>query len=115
MLGNINSEISFGTSFINDMKNNDISMYNSDENSHIYYPSMKFNKDKKNKIDNNKSKYTTNIFQLFNSKDMEKDSDKDINNEKQDIKTNDKISNKCINNISNEKCDIDVKSKKDNK
>ena len=115
MLGNINSEISFGTSFINDMKNNDISMYNSDENSHIYYPSMKFNKDKKNKIDNNKSKYTTNIFQLFNSKDMEKDSDKDINNEKQDIKTNDKISNKCIKNISNEKCDIDVKSKKDNK
>ena len=115
MLGNINSEISFGTSFINDMKNNDISMDNSDENSHIYYPSMKFNKDKKNKIDKNKSKYTTNIFQLFNSKDMEKDSDKDINNEKQDIKTNDKISNKCINNISNEKCDIDVKSKKDNK
>ena len=65
MLGNINSEISFGTSFINEMKNNDISMDNSDENSHIYYPSMKFNKDKKNKIDNNKSKYTTQYFSII--------------------------------------------------
>ena len=99
----INDEISYNNNeFIIDVKNNSVSMDNSDENSNIFYSNIN-KREKGIEFKSYSDKFNSNIMKLFEKEKVEKIVNKVLKNEKSEIKTNDKISNKSINIISNEK------------
>ena len=81
----INKEISFNKDFIMNIKDNDILMNNSDENSNVVLTNIKLNDNKNTNISDN---YSSNIIKLLDKKKL----DKKPKNEKIEIKTNDNIS-----------------------
>ena len=109
----INNEISYRKDFIIDIKNNSVSMNNSDENSNIYFSKIN-NKEKNNNIKCYSDKYNSNILKLFEKEKVEEIVNKVLKNEKSEIKTNDKISNKSIQIISNNEKKKDLNSDKIN-
>ena len=102
----INSEISFNDDFITDIKDNPISMDNSDENSNIIYSKIKYKENKRDRMNNNAGdtyNKNLNIIKLFENRINEKIFNKKNKNEKTDIKTNDKTS---IRSLSSDKSKI---------
>ena len=122
-LGKVNSEISYSNDLSIDLKHNPVLMDNSDENSNIVFSNVLCKDNKQNKNINNNDSRNINIHKLFNEKKIEKIIKKNNKNEKADIKTNDKLSNKSNESEYNHKIyleskyhsDSDIKDIKHNK
>ena len=110
-LGRINSEISYKNDFMKDINNNDILMDNSDDNNTILLSNMQSKGNKKNKTESDKNDLNSNTESLKKNNSPEKN----IKNEKIDIKTNDKISNKSISNNKSEKSEKNIRNENPNK
>ena len=85
MSNKVNNEISFNKDFIMNIKDNEISMNNSDENSNIFLSNIKLKDNINTNISDN---YSSNIIKLLDIKKF----DKKPKPEKNEIKTNDNIS-----------------------
>ncbi len=92
LFGKINSEISFNKDFEIDIKDNNILMNNLDENNNkkIFF-NKQVNENKDNKNTNVTDDYNTNLEKLIGKRNKEKILDK-VQNEKIEIKTDDKAS-----------------------
>ena len=109
-LGKINSEISYrNNDFIIDIKDNNILMKNSDENSNIFYSNKNFKNNNNNiNTENINDKYQKNIIELLESKKFVKFLNKKNKHEGTEIKTDDRIS---IKSVSSDKSKINLKNK----
>ena len=85
MSNKVNNEISFNKDFIMNIKDNEISMNNSDENNNIFLSNIKLKDNINTNISDN---YSSNIIKLLDIKKL----DKKPKPEKNEIKTNDNIS-----------------------
>ena len=101
----INNEISFNKDLIMNIKDNDILMNNSDENSNVVLTNIKLNDNKNTNISVN---YSSNIIKLLDKKKL----DKKPKNEKAEIKTNDNVS---IKSASSDKSKISKSNNNSNK
>ena len=97
----INSEFSLNKDFLEDIKDNNILMNNSDENSNIFLANKMIKENKNNKNTNVTDNFNS-IIKLLDHKNV----DKKQKNEKSEIKTNDITS---IKSDSNDKIQIDNK------
>ena len=109
----INNEISFDNDFLTDISKTEIMMNNSDENTNLFYKNETTKIDNtNNKEFNNNDNHSSNICKLFKRRKTKKNKNinKIIKDEIENIKTNDKVS---IKSFSSDKIKV-INKNKDN-
>ena len=110
--GKINSEMSLNKDFSADIKSNNILMNNLDENNKLFYNDFKIQDNQDYKFSYISDEYNSNIFKLLDKRKSENNLNKNLKNEKTDIKTNDNISIESESSDKNKKSNKNKENKK---